>query len=144
MVDSKIKILIADDFKLIRKGLSILLNKIYGLEVVGDAENGRQAVELTEELQPDVIIMDVNMPVMDGVEATRKITMKFPDIKVIAFTSSPDRDTIEAMLDAGASKYLIKGCGIADITSAINELCKIPVLEENMTIKNTPTCSVFL
>lgn len=115
-----IRVLLVDDYLPIRKLLRELLKKVPGIEVVGEAENGEAAVELMGELLPDVVFMDVYMPVMDGIEATRRITSVFPDVKVIAFTSSTGKDTMKKMLEAGASGFLPKGCcGLAEITSAI-------------------------
>ncbi len=121
-MDSKeiIRVLLVDDYLPIRKLLRTWLKKVPGIEVVGEAENGKTAVELMGESLPNVVIMDVNMPVMGGIEATRRITSVFPDVKVITFTSSTDKETTKKMLEAGASGFLPKGCcGLAEITSAI-------------------------
>lgn len=114
-----IRILLADDYAPLREFLREHLGKIPGMEVVGEAENGGIAVELTQKLLPDIVIMDVNMPIMDGIEATRRITTATPDVKVIAFTSSRYGSTTKNMLEAGASDLLVKGDDLAKIASAI-------------------------
>ncbi len=115
-----IRVLLVDDYLPIRKLLRTWLKRVPGIEVVGEAENGEAAVELMGKLLPDVVIMDVYMPIMDGIEATRRITNAFPDVKVIVFTSSTGKDTTKKMLEAGASGFLTKGdCGSAEITSTV-------------------------
>ncbi len=115
-----IRILLVDDYLPIRKLLRTWLKRVPGIEVVGEAEDGKTAVELMGKLLPNVVIMDVYMPIMDGIEATRRITSVFPDVKVITFTSSTDKDTTKKMLEAGASGFLTKGdCGLVEMTSAI-------------------------
>ena len=119
-----IRTLLVDDYASIRKSLRILLKTVPGVEVVGEAEDGRIAMELMHQLLPDIIIMDIRMPVMDGIEATRWITTVFPDVKVIAFTSCAEKSTIREMFEAGASGILLKGCGSVDIISAINAVAE--------------------
>ena len=114
-----IRSLLVDDYASIRKSLRILLKTVPGVEVVGEAEDGRMALELMYKLLPDIIIMDIRMPVMDGIEATRCITTVFPGVKVIAFTSCAEKRTIRKMFEAGASGFLLKGCGSVEIISAI-------------------------
>jgi DNA-binding NarL/FixJ family response regulator len=89
------------------------------IEVVGEAGDGHVAVELAQRLLPDIVVMDVKMPTMGGIEATRRITSAFPDVKVIAFTSSDERSVIKNMFEAGASAFLVKGCNSVEIVSAI-------------------------
>jgi two-component system response regulator NreC len=103
-----IKILIVDDHKIIRDGLSALINKQPDLTIVGETDNGRTAVELAVELSPDVIIMDVIMPVMTGIDATREIIAQAPGVKVIGLSMHSDKWYISGMLEAGASGYLLK------------------------------------
>lgn len=115
----QIRTLLVDDYPSIRESLRTLLETIPDVEVVGEAEDGRTALELVHKLLPDVIIMDIRMPVMDGIEATQWITSVFPDVKVIAFTSCSDKSIIRKMFEAGASGFLLKGCGFVEIISAI-------------------------
>ena len=119
-----IRTLLVDDYASIRKSLRILLKTVPGVEVVGEAEDGRIALELMHKLLPDIIIMDIRMPVMDGIEATRWITTVFPDVKVIAFTSCAEKSTIRQMFEAGASGILLKGCGSVEIISAIKAVAE--------------------
>ncbi len=120
----KIRILLVDDDAPCRKLLRTSLTKVSGVEVVGEADDGKIGLELMHELLPNIVIMDVSMPVMDGIEATRWITTVFPGVKVIAFTSSADNDTMGRMFDAGASDFLVKSCGFGEITSAIKTMAK--------------------
>jgi CheY-like chemotaxis protein len=115
----KISVLLVDDHRIMRQGLSSLLQFEEDIEIVGEAENGRQAVELAHQHAPDVIIMDVNMPVMNGIEATRIVTKELPRTKVIALSMHQERDTAEAMRQAGAVAYLTKGGPSEDLIAAI-------------------------
>jgi len=119
-----IRILLVDDDASYRKLLQISLTKMSGMEIVGEAENGKTGVELMHQLQPDIVIMDVCMPIMNGIEATRLITTVFPDVKVMAFTSSADDHTMRKMFEAGASDFLTKNCGFGEITSAIKTMAE--------------------
>ena len=113
------KIVLADDHKLLRAGLRVLLEKESDLEVIAEADNGRSAVELAMKLSPDIIVMDISMPDLNGVEATRQITSRDPTIKVIALSMHTDRHFVEGMLQAGASGYLLKDCGSSEFIRAI-------------------------
>ena len=116
-----IKVMLVDDITSIRNYLHLLLKDVPCIEVIAEAENGKIAIELLHEYKilPDIIIMDVNMPVMNGIDSTQYITSVFQSIKVIAFTSSNDDDTIRNILNAGASAHLVKGCSFKDIISTI-------------------------
>jgi DNA-binding NarL/FixJ family response regulator len=116
---SKVKILVADDNDMVRRRLVSMLGKEPGMESVAAAENGMQAVELAEKHLPDVVLMDVEMPVMNGVEATRRILASRPETKVIAFSGYLDMDYVREMLRAGASGYVYKSGVGSDIASAI-------------------------
>lgn len=117
----KIKVLLADDHKIFRDGLRTLIEK-EGMEVVGEAENGRKTIKLAEKLMPNLIIMDVSMPDMNGIEATRKIRTALPDIRVIALSMHSDRRFVLGMLEAGASGYLLKDCAFGELANAINQV----------------------
>jgi two-component system, NarL family, response regulator NreC len=119
----KIKVLLADDHKIFRDGLRTLIER-EGMEVVGEAENGRKTLKLAEKLLPNMIIMDVSMPDMNGIEATRKIRVAMPDVKVIALSMHSDRRFVLGMLEAGASGYLLKDCAFGELASAINQVMK--------------------
>ncbi|MBW1990848.1 MAG: response regulator transcription factor [Deltaproteobacteria bacterium] len=114
-----IKIIIVDDHQIVRQGLSTLLAKEPDMEVVAEAENGRRAVQLSKELSPHVVIMDVNMPDLNGIEATRQILHASPAIKVIALSMHTDRRFVVNMLKAGASGYLLKDCAFEELANAI-------------------------
>ena len=119
MNDSPIRVLLVDDHTVVRQGLRMVLSLEPGLEVVGEAADGREAVERAEELQPQVVLMDLLMPVMTGVEATREIKAKHPDIEVVALTSVlEDRLVIDAV-EAGAAGYLLKETGPETLFEAI-------------------------
>jgi two-component system, NarL family, response regulator NreC len=117
---AKIRIVLADDHKIIRDGLRALIEKEKGMEVVDEASDGREAVKLAWETRPEIVIMDVNMPDLNGIEATRQITSKFPEIKVIALSMHSDRRFVAEMLKAGASGYLLKDCAFDELIHAIN------------------------
>jgi DNA-binding NarL/FixJ family response regulator len=118
----KAKVLLADDHHIFRDGLRTLLEKEKGLEVVAEAENGRKAVKLAEKLAPDIVVIDVSMPDMNGIEATRKIIDGGPNIKVIALSMHSDRRFVLGMLEAGASGYLLKDCAFAELAGAIRQV----------------------
>jgi len=113
------RILLADDHRIVREGLRALIEKQPNMEVVAEAENGRTAVELVQKLHPDVIIMDVAMPDLNGIEATRQIIAKALSVKVIALSMHSDRRFVVEMLRAGASGYLLKDCAFEELVHAI-------------------------
>ena len=115
-----IRILLADDHKIVREGIKTLLDKQPAFEVIAEAENGRTTVNMVQELSPDVVIMDIAMPDMNGIEATRRIIEKVPTIKVIALSMHSDRRFVGEMLKAGASGYLLKECAFEELTNAIH------------------------
>ena len=119
---TKIRILIADDHPLMRQGLSTLLDADPTLQIVGGAKNGADAVEKASELKPDVIVMDLSMPVMDGVEATRRIRESNPDTKVLILTTYGTSADIAHAIDAGASGALVKDAEYDRLISAIRAL----------------------
>ena len=114
-----IRVLIAEDHALVRAGLRDLLANRPDIDVVGEAEDGEQAVARTVELGPDVVLMDLSMPGVDGIEATRRISAHAPDANVVVLTSFSDRDRILAALDAGAVGYLLKDVEPHDLHSGI-------------------------
>lgn len=115
-----IKIIIADDHRLFREGLVNLLSDSKDIEILAQAENGADAIAKAKELNPDVIIMDIGMPVLNGVEATGKLLKELPAIKVIALSMHSDKQYIKGMLEAGASGYLFKNCAYDELIEAIH------------------------
>lgn len=119
-----IKVLLVDDQSLIRQGLKALLELEPDLEVVGDAENGEIAIHLIEELSPDVVLMDIRMPIMDGVAATWEIQKRFPAIKVLVLTTFDDDEYVKAALQNGAMGYLLKDTPSEELAVAIRAVYK--------------------
>ncbi len=119
-----VQIIIADDHKLMREGLSSLLGQQGDIVVVGQANNGREAVQLTERLDPDVVVMDVSMPDLNGIDATRHIISRRPKTKVIALSMHSDRQFVAEMFRAGASGYLLKDSAFEELASAIRTVAK--------------------
>lgn len=116
----KLRILLVDDHKIVREGLRTLIEKQPGLEVVGEANSGRMALNLARELKPDVVIMDVTMPDLNGIEATRQIHSEIPGVKVIALSMHSDKRLVAGILMAGASGYLLKeDCDSVELGRAI-------------------------
>ncbi len=113
------RILLADDHKIVRDGLRSLLAAEKDMEVIGEAENGRRAVELVEKLRPGVVVMDVAMADLNGIEATRQIADAVPGIKIIALSMHSDRRFVQGMLAAGASGYLLKDAAFEELANAI-------------------------
>jgi two-component system response regulator NreC len=117
--DMSIKVLIADDHRIMRDGLRAMLEKEHDIKVVGEALDGRMTERLARELLPDVIIMDVAMPELNGIEATRQIVAELPGVKIIALSMHDDRRFVLNMLKAGASGYMLKDCAFKDLSKAI-------------------------
>jgi DNA-binding NarL/FixJ family response regulator len=114
-----IRILLADDHAILRQGTAELLRREPDFDVVGEAADGCQAVALTRELRPDIAIMDIRMPVLSGVEATRQIREALPQVQVLVLTAHDDDQYIFSLLQAGASGYLLKSAPISDLVKAI-------------------------
>lgn len=114
-----IKVLLVDDHAIIREGLRSLLEKQPEMEVIADTDDGRKALDLVRELLPDIIIMDITMPGLNGIEATRRITAEFPAVKVIALSIHSKRRYVVDMLSAGAAGYILKECLFDELVQAI-------------------------
>lgn len=117
-----IKLIIADDHDIFRDGFKLMLSKFPEIVLVGEAGNGRELLELTARLEPDVILTDIKMPVMDGIEATKKIAELYPGKGIIALSMYDDDELIVEMLEAGAKGYLIKNAGKEQIIEAIKSV----------------------
>ncbi len=116
---NKIKILLADDHAILRDGLREKLSQEPDIDVIGDASDGREAVKLTEKLSPDIVVMDISMPLLNGEEATRQIKKRFPEINVIILTVHESEDYVYQLFNAGASGYLCKKSAYKDLADAI-------------------------
>jgi two-component system response regulator NreC len=119
-----IRILLADDHGIVRKGLRFLLERQAGMEVVGEASDGREAVRLAEQLNPDIVIMDIAMPLLNGIEATTQIVKKDPRTQVIILSMHSDEDYLLSALNAGAKGYLLKDSAEADVVRAVQSVTK--------------------
>jgi len=117
-----IRVLITDDHAIVRKGLTVLLATERGIKVVGEAQDGREAVEKAGALKPDVVLMDLVMPRMDGIEATRRITAAHPGVKVLVLTSFAADDKVFPAVKAGALGYLLKDTGPEELVEAIRRV----------------------
>ncbi|MGB0102402.1 MAG: response regulator transcription factor [Nocardioides sp.] len=116
---SDIEVVVVDDHQIVREGLSSLLGALDGLVVVGTAADGRDAVHVVAQTLPDVVVMDIQMPHLDGIEATRMITGRHPGVRVVMLTMNEDDETVLSAIRAGASGYLLKGSGADEVQTAI-------------------------
>lgn len=119
MPDKTIRVLLAEDHTIVREGLKALLNATADLEVVGEVEDGRAAVDAVARLRPDVVVMDLNMPKLNGVDATREIREKVGAPKVVILSMYDGEEYVRPAIRAGASGYLLKGSGLSDLVKAI-------------------------
>ena len=117
-----IRILIADEHRIVREAIISLLENEGDIQVIGEAEDGRTAVEMALELQPDIIIIETSLPNLNGIEATRQIIGTFPDIKIIALSGHSDNRSVYEMLRAGAMGYVPKQCAFSELISAIRNV----------------------
>jgi DNA-binding NarL/FixJ family response regulator len=120
----KIKVLLVDDHTVVRQGLRVLLEAEQDITIVAEAENGRQAVQLTKKHLPDVVVMDIAMPMLNGLEATRQIIREAPTAKVIILSSYSDDEYVHQLTEAGAAGYLLKQTAATDLMKAIREARK--------------------
>lgn len=141
-----IRIMLVDDHKILRDALKGVLDREHDITLVGEANDGAKALELARELQPDIILMDIGLPVMGGIDATRAILAEQPGVKVIALSTFSDRRIVLQMLDAGATGYVVKSAGRDELLRAIRAvangrtyLCpdSSAVLVESLRVKKT-------
>lgn len=119
-----IRVMIVDDHGMVRKGLMAYLKHITDIELVGEARDGQEAIEMCEKLEPDVILMDLIMPELDGAAATRIIHKQWPQVQVIALTSFQEKNLVQDALQAGAISYLLKNVSGSDLAEAIRAACE--------------------
>lgn len=117
-----IRVLVVDDHAILRDGIRTLLERQAEIDVVGEASNGIEAISLVGKLQPDIVLMDIAMPEMDGLEATRRITDTHPDVRILILTQHDNREFIIPLLQAGASGYILKKSGGRELINAIHEV----------------------
>src|SRR5262245_55859452 len=110
-----IRVLLADDHNVVRQGLRMLLEAQQDIKVVGEAENGRQAVQLAKSLEPDVVVLDVAMPLLNGLEATRQITRDVPKARILVLSTYSEDDYVKQLTEEGASGYLVKQTAATDL-----------------------------
>jgi two-component system response regulator NreC len=119
---AKIRVLVTDDHAIVRDGICALLALTGDIEAVGEATNGREALEMVAKLSPDIVLMDIVMPLMDGLEATRRIHKDFPGTKVVVLTQYEDREYVLPVIEAGASGFISKAAASSELTSAIRSV----------------------
>jgi len=117
-----INIILVDDHEIVRTGLKLIISKMPGIKIVAEAEDGQQAIDAVRQYQPDVVLMDVNMPVISGIEATRRISQHMPNTKIIILTVHAENPFPAQLLQAGASGYLTKGCAAEELEKAIKDV----------------------
>jgi DNA-binding NarL/FixJ family response regulator len=115
----KIRVLVADDHTLVREGIRAMLALVSDVEVVGEAANGKEALEKVEKLLPDIVLMDLAMPIMGGLEATRRIKKQFPQVKVLALTQYDDTEYVIPVIEAGARGFVTKMAAFSELSTAI-------------------------
>ncbi len=136
MMTSNVKVLLVDDHEMVRIGLAAVLGTEDGIEVVGEASSGKEGLRLAEQYRPDVVLMDLVMEEMDGIETTRRMMEKFPECKVIVLTSYLDDEKLYPVIEAGAFSYLLKTSRATEIAAAIRAAANgQPVLESQVASK---------
>ncbi len=134
----KIKIILVDDHKILREGICSLVKGFPDMEVIGEAADGISALKLVDDLSPDVVIMDISMPELNGIDATRRIIAEHPEVKVIALSMHYDKQFVSEIFKAGASGYLLKDCAFDEMEHAIR------VVIDNKTYINPQIASLVV
>jgi DNA-binding NarL/FixJ family response regulator len=116
-----VRVLLAEDHKIVRQGTRLYLESM-GIDVIGEATNGREAVEMTRQLQPDVVVMDIHMPELTGIEATRRIRHENDDVHVLALTAYDEVAYVHALLEAGADGFVLKTAELSELLAAVHEV----------------------
>jgi len=149
MTDKTLRIMIVDDHRAVHKALAEMIGFVQDFDLVAQASNGQEAVALCHEHAPDVVMMDVVMPVMDGVEATRQILQSNPQIKIIALSSFQDNDSVNAMLKNGASGYVLKNASVDELENIIRtvhqgkSVIDTQLMQQLMQVPETTTNNSF-
>ncbi len=123
-MERRIQLMIVDDHQMFREGLKFLLQEFTGTILMGEAENGKQFLNLLDDKKPDLVLMDISMPEMDGIEATRQALMKYPDLKIIALTMFGEENYYYQMIQAGAKGFVLKKSGSLELKNAIDTVMK--------------------
>ncbi len=121
-MEDNIRIIIADDHEIFRKGLKVVLGRLKNVDLIGEATSGDEVMHLLEESEADIVLMDIEMPCMNGIEATRQISRKYPDVRVLALTMFNNDHYIQDMLDAGAKGFLLKNVNKDILDKALNSV----------------------
>ena len=121
---TKLRVFLADDHAIVREGLKALINGQAGMEVVGEAADGRTACAKAKDIRPDVVVMDVSMPELNGVQATRELRAQCPDVKVLALTVHEERSYLRDLIEAGASGYVLKRSAAEDLVHAVQVVAR--------------------
>ncbi len=119
----RIRVMVVDDHKMFREGLRALISGEQDMEVVGEAANGSEAIEMARKLAPDVVIMDMKMPVMNGIEATRNLVKEMPGMRVLVLSMYSSDHLSASIMEAGASGYVLKGCDFEELAAAVRCVC---------------------
>jgi len=135
------KVLLVDDHDIVRFGIKRLLQDVKDIKVVGETSSGEESLNLVRQLEPHVILMDLKMPGIDGMEATRKISRSYPDVKIIMLTMCTDEPYPSRMLECGAAGYVTKDCDMEELVRAIRTVslgqCHLsPIIAQNLALKN--------
>ena len=121
---TKLRVFLADDHAVVREGLKALINAQEGMEVVGEAADGRTACTRAEKIRPDIVVMDVSMPLLNGLEATRELRARCPDVKVLALTVHEERSYLRDLIEAGAAGYVLKRSAAEDLVHAVQVVAR--------------------
>ncbi|HNW99689.1 MAG TPA: response regulator transcription factor [Bacteroidales bacterium] len=121
-MEDKIKIVIVDDHEIFRGGLKLLINRLKNVKVIAEASNGKEFLDLLEFNIPDIVLMDIEMPVMNGIEATKKAIERYPELKIIALTMFNDEEYVENMIEAGVKGFLLKNINKDNLDKAIQSV----------------------
>ena len=142
-MSNKINVILVDDHEMVRLGLKSFLNLQGDVEVVGEASNGREGVDLALELRPDVVVMDLVMPELDGVQATLELLKEWPEAKILVLTSYLDNEKIYPVIEAGAKGYMLKTSSAAEILNSIRKVTVVKKLsKQRWTIRLNTTIAI--